>query len=164
MPATPPDSEWLEQARQYWRSRNSAMTAVRRLICATIVQTKDAFDAETLHAKCREQDGLISLSTVYRTLRHLVEAELLSEIEGIGDKTYYQVKVGPDIGQSTAYCTDCDEVFPIENPCLTLRESETARRMGFTPKRISLRVDTSCDELEETGSCSRRKEKDQQAD
>ncbi len=147
--------QWLERARDFWRERRSGMTAVRKLICNVVVDKKDSFDAETLLQECRQQDGLISLSTIYRTLKHLVEAELLVEIEGMEDKRLFRVKHGSDIGDSTVFCNDCKEVFPVENPCLVLREGEIARSMGFTPKRMSLRLETSCDELKLTGKCTR---------
>lgn len=148
---------WMERAQGFWRRRGSSMTAVRRVICKAIAEQEATFDAEMLLEHCRRHDGLISLSTVYRTLKHLVEGDLLVELEGIDDKRHFCLKLGLDISDSTVVCLDCKEVIPMNNPCLTLRESEEVKRMGFTPKRLSLRVETSCDEWQRNGSCSRRK-------
>lgn len=150
-------SDWLDAARAFWRSQNSSMTQVRRVICDIAVRKETAFDAESLHRESREVDALISLSTVYRTLRSLAKAGLIAEVERVDDKRYFMVRHGSQRGDSTLHCTDCNEVFPMDNPCLELREGESVRRMGFTPRRLSLRVDSSCDELKQRGSCDRRR-------
>lgn len=152
------NEEWLEAARQFWKSRNSGMTSVRKVICQVLLEQEETFDAEVLLEKCRKTDTLISLSTVYRTLRHLVEAGLLLELEGIEDKHLYRLRRGCEHSDSTLVCTDCHAVFSMDDPCLALRESDRARRLGFTPKRLSLRMETSCNELKETGECSKRRD------
>lgn len=157
-PISQQNEDWLERARQHWRNNNSGMTSVRRTICSVILEQKGTFDAERLLDKCRQHDRLISLSTVYRTIRSLVEAELLNELEGSQEKHIYHIRYGDELGESNVVCTDCNEVFPLKNPCLALRETQAIRQMGFTPKRLSLRMETTCDELNETGNCSRRKD------
>ena len=150
-----PAAQWLERAREYWRARGSRLTTVRQIVCEVAVAQKEPFDAETLLRACRERDGLVSPASVYRTLNGLVEGGLLTELEGIEDRRVFAVRHGDAVGESTVVCMDCNKVIPVPNPCLALRESAPAREMGFSPKRLSLRVDSACDELRETGSCTR---------
>ena len=150
-------TRWIDAAEAHWRERGSALTSVRKLICGEIAGRTDPFDAEELLKACREMDGLISLTTIYRTLKSLVEAALLLEMEGVENKRLFRPRLHEEISDSTLVCSDCDAVIPIESPCLALRETEAARRMGFSAKRMSLRIHVSCDEFRETGKCSRRK-------
>jgi len=147
------NSEWMQRANGFWKSDGRKMTMVRKVICETIAGTHSAFNAEDLLRECRTKDRLISLSTVYRTIKHLLEGSLLTEIEGVNDKHFYMIKLSNNIGESTLICTDCDSVFPVNNPCLALREADVARKMDLTPSRVVLKIESTCNELKETGKC-----------
>lgn len=164
-PDTPADA-LIAQAYAYWRTKGSSVTVVRKIICEVALRATDAFDAETLLARCRREDSQISLSTVYRTLGHLVEAQVLYEVQGVGEKKCYAPALTPQAGQSHVVCQDCKQVFPLEDPCLVLREGALARQQGFSPKNISLRLEASCDQLNQLGICDRKKDeaKDKKAD
>lgn len=151
------NSKWMQRANDFWKSDGRKMTAVRKVICETIAGNHSAFNAEDLLKECRTKDGLISLSTVYRTIKHLVEGNLLTEIEGVNEKNFYTMKLGNEMGESTLICTDCDSVFPVNNPCLALREADVARKMHLTPSRVVLKIESTCNELKETGTCEHQK-------
>lgn len=151
-----PKAAWLQKVHQYWRENSRGITTVRRILADVMAAQDDAFDAEGLLQDCRQQDGMISLSTVYRTVRQLVDAGLLIEVEGIGDKHFYARRENGGLGDSTLVCLDCQEVLPLQNPCLALREVEGVRQLGYTARRVSLRVEGNCDELAQKGTCSRR--------
>ncbi len=149
-----------EQAFDYWRSKGRGITAVRKIMCDVIFETNETFNADQLLARVRAVDKAVSLSTVYRNLHDLVEAEVLYELEGADDKRVFAVASSDNNGSSHIVCRDCKQVIPIENPCLSIRESALARQKGFSPKRISLRLEASCDELGATGHCKNHEAKD----
>jgi Fe2+ or Zn2+ uptake regulation protein len=103
------------------------------------------------------QGWIDSPSTVYRTIKYLVEGNLLTEIEGVNDKHFFAIKLGNEIGESTLICTDCDSVFPVNNPCLALREADVARKMDLTPSRVVLKIESTRNELKKTGMCEHQK-------
>jgi len=143
----------MERAEALWRARGSRMTEVRRTICRHLFASDEAVDADVLLARARETDGLISLSTVYRTLRGLAESELVESFDDGEGKCSYRPARSHDPGTSHIVCRDCGRVFPLENPCLTLREGALARERGFTPRKISLRFEATCDTYREHGRC-----------
>ncbi|MEM8868712.1 MAG: Fur family transcriptional regulator [Verrucomicrobiota bacterium] len=147
--------ELMQLAEAYWSARGSRMTAVRRIICLRIFEQKESIDAEKLLSKARKSDKLISLATVYRVLGALTEAGLLVEVEGADGKKNYNVADPNTNASSHIVCEDCGHVAPIDNPCMGLREAEAAKSAGFSPKRISLRYEASCDKLKETGNCEK---------
>lgn len=145
-----------ERAYDFWRAQGSRVTHVRKIITREAVRAEAPFDAEALLSDVRRIDRQISLSTVYRTLAGLVECGLLNEARGPGERKIYVLTPSPGIGQSHIVCRNCGQVFPLDDPCLGLREGAAAQRQGFLPKQVQLRLEAECGELKETGGCHRR--------
>lgn len=151
--------DFTEKARTYWKSQGGSLTTVRKIICDRVARSAGSFDAEKLLKWVREEDKLISLSTVYRTLHSLVEAGLVTEVQGADARSNYHVRCADSRATSHVLCQDCGEVIPVENPCLAVRESEAAQKQGFSPRKISLRYEASCDVLKASGHCERASKK-----
>lgn len=145
---------FVEAAEKHWHENGANMTVVRRIICRAIGENDQAFDAETLLGWAKREDPLISLSSVYRTLSALEEAELVVEIKGRDGEKLHRRSLGRETASSHIVCRDCGVVVPLDDPCLSLRESSVARGKGFHAEKITLRMEASCDELERTGKCS----------
>lgn len=152
--ATDDVDPFTKAAQDYWESHGGRLTVVRKILCETIAAQGEAFDAEDLLAEAQKLDPLISLSSVYRTLRTLEDAELVSHIdERDGQKLYRKSSQGEN-ASSHIVCRDCGAVIPVEDPCLPFRESPAINAKGFVPEKISLRVEASCSEFAQKGSCS----------
>lgn len=143
-PAEARPEEFLAAAEAHWTAAGGKLTFVRRLLCETIPCLDHAFDAEQLLHAIQEKDAMVSLSTVYRSLRSLSAAGLLDEVKGPGGRRFFSLPRTADQSSSHLVCTDCGKVFPLDNPCLGLRESQAIRRKGFRPKAVRLRVEASC--------------------
>lgn len=146
----------MQAAQAYWKSHGGTMTSVRKIVCRKAFSATETFDAEQLLQWAREEDKLISLSTVYRTLNGLVEAGLLLAIDGLEGKARYDLVRAQTNASSHVVCQDCGGVIPLENPCLSLREGAIAHNQGFSPKKISLRYEATCDQFSQTGQCDRQ--------
>ncbi|MEM9017110.1 MAG: transcriptional repressor [Verrucomicrobiota bacterium] len=146
--------DFVESAQRYWESNGARMTVVRRILCETIAEQSEAFNAEGLLALSQKRDPMISLSSVYRTLKPLEEAGLLSPIEGRDGERLFEKSAPKSKATSHIVCRDCGSVIPLDDPCLPVRESPAINAKGFAPEKISLRIEASCNEMAETGSCS----------
>lgn len=147
---------FVDSAQQLWESQGARLTVVRRILCETIEGHGEAFDAEGLLALSQKRDPLISLSSVYRTLKTLEEGGLLTMIDGRdGERLYEKVK-NQENATSHIVCRDCGTVVSMEDPCLPVRETPTISAKGFAPEKFSLRIEASCNEMADTGSCSRQ--------
>src|SRR3954463_8952110 len=69
-----------EKFREFLEIRGEKLTAPRRILIRHIFDSHKHFDADELVADLREAGRRVSRSTVYRTLRLLVEAGLLREL------------------------------------------------------------------------------------
>lgn len=154
--------ERMEKAFAWWRSQGCRVTVVRRIISELALTQEGPFDAESLYRRARETDAQISLSTVYRTLSGLVQGGILTEVQGAGDRKVYFPADLPAIGQSHIVCKDCRRVFPLEDPCLGLREGAVARTQGFHPLQIRLQMEAQCDQIRRTGRCDNMEEEEEE--
>lgn len=150
-------ASFCDAAQAHWRKAGSRRTPVRDVLCQVIGGQSLPFTAEELLVAARRVDRLISHATVYRTLGSLVEAGLLREMPGPRDQRCYATVRGDGTGVGNIVCSDCEQVFPLSDACLPLREGFLAKQMGFTPRKMTLRIEAACEELRTCGSCGRRK-------
>ncbi len=105
--------DYLRQAGDHWRRKGGRMTAVRQMICGTIASGADPFLAETLWEEVRKIDPCVSLTSVYRTLRDLVEGGLLREIHGPEKhRSFIRSQVAAP-SRVFFICKDCHQVHPL---------------------------------------------------
>lgn len=150
---------FTERAEACWQEQGGRRTQVRDVICRVIGSQAAPFDAEELLREVRKVDRVVSMASVYRTLAKLVEAGALREIPGARGTRCYVIVEEVNDGMSSIVCTDCEQVVVMDDGCLPLREGFLARQLGFYPKKMSLRIEASCEELRVRGECQRRKRK-----
>ena len=92
-------------------------------------------------------------------LASLVAGGLLREAPGARGNRCYTIATAPGGGMTNIICTDCEQVVPLADECLPLREGFLAKQLGFIPSRMNLRIEASCEELRQNGSCQRRKKR-----
>jgi len=142
----------VDEWAKHLQANGQRLTTPRREILRAALRLEGAFTAEELLVEARKADRLISLATVYRTLPILVKGGVLRQAELPGDKQYYE---NGQAGKTRIQlvCSDCGEVIPMEDACLTLRQGFLARRMGFTAEQISTRIEATCEKVRREGAC-----------
>lgn len=133
---------------------------MRDVLSKVIAAQAAPFTAEELLVLARRVDRGISHASIYRTLASLVEAGLLREFAGPNDLRCYSLADTAHAGVSNIVCTDCNKVVPMEDDCLPLREGFLAKQLGFSPQKMSLRIEASCEELRQHGDCARKKRRE----
>jgi Fur family ferric uptake transcriptional regulator len=106
------------------------MTDQRRTIARVIDGAVDHPDVEELHARAVAKDPRISLTTVYRTVKLLEEAGILSRLE-FGDgrarfedsaRRHHDHLIDLDTGEVIEFC----------DPEIEELQERIARRLGYT--------------------------------
>lgn len=138
------------------RSQGLRLTSQRRLVTEMVFGTKEHFTAESLLSRCRRWDDKVSRATVYRTLAFLVRAGLIRQV-GLGQQSpQYDPNFADAPRHGHFVCVDCQKVIEFHDHCLDVRESIVTKDHGFSPQRVSLQIEATCDSLREKGVCPRR--------
>ena len=145
------------QARAFeaMRTQGLRLTSQRKTITEVAFANREHFTAEFLLTKSRRKDGNVSRATVYRTLSFLVRAGLLRQV-GIGQSTpLYDPNFADHPRHGHFVCVDCQKIVEFHDHCLDVRESIVTKDHGFSPKRVNLQIEATCDALRDNGVCPR---------
>lgn len=145
------------QARAFesMRTQGLRLTSQRKTITEVAFANREHFTAESLLAKSRRKDGKVSRATVYRTLSFLVRAGLLRQV-GLGQSSpMYDPNFADHPRHGHFVCVDCQKIVEFHDHCLDVRESIVTKDHGFSPKRVNLQIEATCDALREKGVCPR---------
>lgn len=129
------------------RSRGERMTSQRRLILESLTALGGHPTAEEVYRDVRQRDGSVNPSTVYRTLRWLESAGLVS---------HCHLDMGPDGEHSERYdpvtpvehhhfiCTACGRVTEFEAPGLEAVKTDFSAKQGDRIVRATLNLFGVC--------------------
>jgi len=96
MTAATPGAETAADRGTAWLQKGGLRPTRQRLALAALLvgdgQNRHV-TAESLHAACRDQDGKVSLATVYNTLRAFCDVGLMQEVVVDGSKSYFDTRM-----------------------------------------------------------------------
>jgi len=121
----------VEKFREYLEIRGEKLTQPRRVLVRHIFNTHKHFDADELFRDLHDAGHQVSRSTVYRTLRLLVDSGLLRELR-LTNRSAFEHDYGYP-AHDHLHCTTCNRVVEFRNDeILKLRDSVSLAH-GFRP-------------------------------
>ena len=146
----------FEEALSYLKAGGFRLTKPREIIVRAAISFSEPFHAEDLLAKARALEPEISLATTYRTLPMLLDSHLIREVELNREHRYYEVNREQSPAAFHIICSDCEQVIQVQDECIMLRERFVANSLGFKPLKLNVRIEATCLDLHEKGTCERR--------
>lgn len=147
--------------RDELRARGYRLTRQRLAILETAFLVEGHFSAEDLWKQSRKIDSGVSLPTVYRILRLMVECGYLTPLRLVSDKEHYAAHDRPAPTKSNhIVCKDCDKVIAYDAACMELREGALIDRLGFKADSWVFRVEARCKSFSQSGSCENKESLD----
>ena len=132
----------VDKFREFLEIRGEKLTEPRRILVGQIFDSHKHFDADELVADLRAAGRRVSRSTVYRTLRLLVEAGLLRELR-LTNRTAYEHDYGYP-SHDHLHCTECNAVVEFrDDEIRRLRESISLGH-GFRPSGHRFIITGTC--------------------
>lgn len=144
---------------EFLKENGLRRTVQRDAIVKAAFSTNEHYTAEELLVMSRRIEPSVSRATVYRTLPILVKSGLLREMDFGKDQKYYDPNFLDHPHHNHLICVDCDKIVEFEDEHINLLEDCISRRLGFTPEMKSIRIEASCEELKQHGSCPNQGEK-----
>jgi Fur family transcriptional regulator, ferric uptake regulator len=125
-------SESPEQLfREFLRQRKLKYTTERLAILKAVQRFGRPFEAEELLLSLREGDYRISKATIYRTLKHLLDAGLLKQVMfGTNKQAHYDF-VAAENAHDHLLDLDTGRIIPFSNELVIKLREHIAKKMGF---------------------------------
>ena len=143
-----------DKFREFLEIRGEKLTDPRRTLLRHIYSSHKHFDADELVRDLHDSGSAISRSTVYRTLRLLVESGLLRELR-VTNRTVYEHDYGYP-AHDHLHCTSCNEVVEFRNDELLKLRDEVSRANGFRATGHRFLITGVCSKCDRSHSPRRR--------
>jgi Fur family ferric uptake transcriptional regulator len=117
--------------REFLEIRGEKLTEPRRILIRHIFSSHKHFDADELVADLHNAGRRVSRSTVYRTLRLLVEAGLLRELR-LTNRSAYEHDYGYP-SHDHLHCSRCNAIVEFRNDELRRLRDAVSLEHGFRP-------------------------------
>ncbi|WP_422925202.1 Fur family transcriptional regulator [Singulisphaera sp. PoT] len=118
-----------DKFREFLEIRGEKLTEPRRVLVRHIFDSHKHFDADELILDLHNANRRVSRSTVYRTLRLLVEAGLLRELR-LTNRTAYEHDYGYP-SHDHMHCTECNAVVEFRNDEIRRVREAISMEHGF---------------------------------
>ena len=134
-PPTPsaarPSHNWKELLNHYLKENNLRATKQREQVAEIALHQDTHFEIQTLIREVQIKHPDIGPATVYRSVKTLCEAGLLSEtLQNDGGVTLYEPF--EEEHHDHIICVDCGEIFEFHDESLERAQDKAIRAMGFT--------------------------------
>jgi len=118
--------------RRFLKRQGLKFTTERAQILDHVLSKEHLFEAEALMYEMREAGHRVSKATIYRTLKHLVEAGIIREVLLDSKQSHYQMVYGR---KPTDHLVDfeSDEVIEFYSPELIALRDRICREHGLDP-------------------------------
>ena len=118
--------------RDFLHQRQLKYTTERQAILQSAQQLARPFEAEELLLLLRQMNCRASRATVYRTLKHLVAAQLLKPVFFRSGRQCYYDYVGDGVGHDHLMDMESGELLTFLNDEVVKLRNRIAKKMGFT--------------------------------
>ncbi len=119
----------VEKFREFLEIRGDKLTEPRRVLVRHIFNTHKHFDADELVRDLHDAGQTVSRSTVYRTLRLLVDSGLLRELR-LTNRTAFEHDYGYP-AHDHLHCTSCNRIVEFRNEQVKELRDAVSRAHGF---------------------------------
>lgn len=145
-----------ERIYDFLQKKGLRKTAQRDAIIAAAFGTTEHYTAEDLLAMARKVEPSVSRATVYRTLPLLVDSGMLKEMDFGKDYKFYDPNYVDHPNHNHLICVDCSRIVEFDDVHIDTLESCISKRLGFSAKKKTIRIEATCDELRRKGACGKR--------
>ena len=150
------DAGVRERIYDFLQKKGLRKPAQRDAIIAAAFGTTEHYTAEDLLAMARKVEPSVSRATVYRTLPLLVDSGMLKEMDFGKDYKFYDPNYVDHPNHNHLICVDCSRIVEFDDVHIDTLESCISKRLGFSAKKKTIRIEATCDELRRKGACGKK--------
>jgi Fur family ferric uptake transcriptional regulator len=128
------------------REAGLRVTSQRLQVLRIITEADDHLSAEDIHAIVREQEGGVSLATVYRTLNALKETDLLESQYLSRHHHRERFERARQPGHYHFKCQRCSRIYEFESNVLHPLRAELKSKRGWDLKEMCMCFEGICEQ------------------
>ncbi len=117
--------------RSFLRQRHLKCTTERVAILRAVQKFGRPFEAEELLLALRESEERISKATIYRTLKHLLDAGLIQQVHFGGGKQAHYDFINPADAHDHLLDVETGKIIPFSSDLVVKLRAHIAKKMGF---------------------------------
>ena len=125
---------------EYLSEIDSRYTPQKQAIAEEIFNRKNMFEVEEFIAEIRNGNQKFSRATVYRTIKQLLDANLLQKISTRDGKVYYEKNMPQQQQHHHLICNTCGKIFEIKEKKIEEYLEEFCKKQSFHPAYRSLHI------------------------
>ncbi len=118
--------------RRFLKRQGLKFTTERALILDAVLDKPGVFEADELLQEMREADHRVSKATIYRTLKHLMEAKIISEVLIDSRQAHYRLSFGKE-PKGHLVCVETNQIIEFPAAELTELRDRLCKEHGFDP-------------------------------
>ncbi len=118
--------------RRFLKRKGLKFTSERAHILEAVLSKTTVFEADQLVTELRQASARASKATIYRTLKHLLEAGIITEVLIDARQSHYELSFGKQ-PQGHLVCVRTGKVIEIPSPWLEPVRDRICKKHGFKP-------------------------------
>lgn len=118
--------------RRFLKGQGLKFTPERARILDSVLSKPGVFEADELLFDMHQGGRRVSKATIYRTLKHLVEAKIVTEVLIDSKQTHYQLSIGRE-PKGYLVCVETHRIIEVDVPELIDIRNRICRDHGFEP-------------------------------
>ncbi|HEX7008526.1 MAG TPA: Fur family transcriptional regulator [Phycisphaeraceae bacterium] len=118
--------------RRFLKRKGLKFTTERAMILNAVLNKAGVFEAEELFEEMRAASHRVSKATIYRTLKHLREANIISEVLIDSRHAHYQLSFGRE-DKGLLVCLETNQIIEFAAPELAKLRDRICQEHGFEP-------------------------------
>lgn len=136
-PGTPPHEDDLIQPlcaifRRFLKRKGLKFTTERALILDAVLSKDTVFEADALLNEMRAAGHRVSKATIYRTLKHLLEAKIITEVLIDARQAHYELSFGRE-PKGHLVCVETNQIIEFPATELIALRDRICKEHGFEP-------------------------------
>ncbi len=132
-----------EQFRQYLAREGLKVTSERLAIVGGLLATLHHFEVDDLLATLQRSDHRVSRATLYRTMTHLLKAQVVRRVRGPDGNPRYECMTGRE-HHDHMVCLGCGDILEFTDQRIEELQLLACRQQGFTMTDHTLRIEGYC--------------------
>lgn len=118
--------------RRFLKRQGLKFTPERAQILNTVLAKDGVFEADELLYEMREANTRVSKATIYRTLKHLMEARIINEVLIDPKQAHYELALGKS-PKGHLVCMETHQVIEFEVPEMVALRDKICKKHGWEP-------------------------------